>query len=168
MTEETVPKLLSTAEIKLLNTQPIVTQNGANQLYWNPVAMSDLDSIVVTPTLFVGFERKSENEFIVHHIPHMVDGAVRLRRSKNKRTGSCSFGPVLAQKPFLRVSTGRQNHYKYHIDTLADGSQQFVLVVQNPKVVAVGTKATKARATRKKKAAKSGTGAVEGGAGEVK
>lgn len=168
MTEESVPKLLSTAEIKLLNTQPIVTQNGANQLYFNPVSMADFDSVVVTPTLFVGFERKSENEFIIHHIPNLVDGAVRLRRAKNKRTGSCSFGPVLAQKPFLRVSTGRQNHYKYRIDNLSDGSQQFVLVVENPKVVVVGTKAKKAKATRKKKAAKSGGGAVEGGAGEVR
>lgn len=166
MTADTAPKLLSTAEIKLLNTQPIVTQNGANQLYFNPVAMAAFDSIVVTPTPFVGFEKKSEKEFIVHHIPTLVDGAVRLRRSKTKRTGSCSFGPILAEKPFLRVSTGRQNLYKYRIDTLPNGSQQFVLLIANPKVVAVATKAKKA--TGKKKASKSGAGAVEGGAGEVR
>lgn len=165
MTADTTPKLLSTAEIKLLNTQPIVTQNGANQLYFNPVAMADFDSIVVTPTPFVGFEKKSDKEFIVHHIATFVDGAVRLRRAKNKRTGSCSFGPVLAEKPFLRVSTGRQNCYTYRIDTLPDGSQQFVLMVTNPKVVAVGTK-RRTQGARKKKAAKKD--AAEGGAGEVK
>lgn len=127
--------------------------------------MAGFDSTVVTPTPWVGFEEKSAKEFIVHHIETYVDGAVRLRRAKNKRTGSCSFGPVLAKKPFLRVTTGRQNIYKYRIDTLPDGSQQFILLVANPKVVAVTTK-KQTQGIRKKKAAKKGT--AEGGSGEVK
>lgn len=147
-------KLLSTDEAKFLQTQPIVTQNSQNQLYFNPVSMSAFDSVVATPTPYVGYEPLSETEIIVHHIETLVKGAVRIRRSKNKRTGTCSFGPVLAETPYLRVAKGRQNQYKYRIDDLPDGTQRFVLLIKKPTVVPVDPRHAKAAATRRARAAK--------------
>ena len=50
-------KLMTTEEAHLLETKPVVTQNSQNQLYFNPVALADLDSTVAKPTLFVAFEK---------------------------------------------------------------------------------------------------------------
>lgn len=146
-------KLMSTEEIKFQQTKPIITQNAQNQLYFNPVAMADFDSVVVTPTPFVGFEPLTETEIIIHHIPTLITGAIRLRRSKNKRTGTCSFGPVLAENPHLRVGTGRQNAFKYRIDTLEDGAKRFVLLIAKPDVLPTPERSRKAAATRKQKRA---------------
>jgi hypothetical protein len=159
-------RLLNTEEIKLLQTDPSVAQNGQNQLYFNRVAMAAFDSTVVTPSLFAGFEELSEKEIIIHHIDTAVPGStVRLRRSKNKRTGTCSFGPVLAGTPFLRVAKGRQNRYQYRIDDLDDGTQRFVLLIDKPVVVLVPARVRKAAATRKKKAAATRPAAALMGAG---
>jgi hypothetical protein len=162
-------RLLNTEEIKLLQTDPSVGQNSQNQLYFNPVAMSAFDSTVVTPSLFVGFEELSAKEIIVHHVDTAVPGStVRLRRAKNKRTGSCSFGPVIASTPFLRVARGRQNRYPYRIDDLEDGTQRFVLLLDKPKVVPVPTRVRKAAATRKRKAAGTSPAVALMGAGTDK
>lgn len=54
------------------------------------------------------------------------------------------------------MTTCRQNLYPYRIDDLADGTQRFDILIENPKVVPASERTRKAAATRrKKKAAKS-------------
>jgi hypothetical protein len=145
-------KLVDVEQAKLEKHKPYVTQNSRNELYFNPKAMATFDKTVVTPTEAVGYEILSETEIAIYFVEPGTDQSVSFTRPANKRTGRCSFTPILTtQRSYLKVSTGRVNRFPFRLDVPMGGTPRFVIVIKKPKIAR--TNKGKSKALAKKKAA---------------
>ncbi|HLO04696.1 MAG TPA: hypothetical protein VK191_16445 [Symbiobacteriaceae bacterium] len=141
--------LVDIEEMRLLRYDPVVCQNGRNQLYFNPRALSAFVSTVEMPTIAIGFKWLSAVELALYFVKPNPPRTIPFRFSDSKRTGSFPFTPFLIERPILRASAGKQNQYAYRVDTLDDGTKQFVLLLSNPLVEPV--------VERQRRGAKKGT-----------
>lgn len=145
-------ELVNIEEAKLEAFDAWVTQNSRNELYFNPVAMSTFDKTTPLPTEAIGFKILSEKEIALFFV-EPSDKAVPFKRSKNKRTGRCSFTSIVATRPHLKAPKGRQIRYPFRLDTPMNQPPQFVLIVGNVKKT-YPTRSYTSQETRSKKAAK--------------
>jgi hypothetical protein len=144
--------LLNIEQTKLETFDAWVTQNSRHQLYFNPLALATFDKTVVTPTEAVGFKILSEKEVALFFVQPGSENSVPFKRSKNKRTGTCSFSPIVARRPYLRVPKGRQMRYPFRLDTPTNGTPVFVLIVANAKPALPQNNGRKNTSRKKKQA----------------
>lgn len=129
-----VSKLVDVEKAKLESYASFVTLNARNELYFNPNAMATLDRTTPVPTEAVGYEILSDDEIAIYFVEPGTDQSVDLKRPDNKRTGRCSFTPILIKRPFLKVRSGRVNRFPFRLDLSMGAAPRFVISIARPKV----------------------------------
>lgn len=133
------------AEAALAVYDAAVFQNERKELYFNPRAKAAFDEATNGVASHVAFDILSEDEIAVLVAPK-GDDTVPFRESNTKSTAICSFKTIIGLMPELRNVKGKQNRYPYRIDTLADGSRRFVLLIGEGRPTPVTRRNRKAKA----------------------
>ncbi|HLO01744.1 MAG TPA: hypothetical protein VK191_01315 [Symbiobacteriaceae bacterium] len=108
--------ILNAKEIRYEEIDRAVRQNAQNQLYFNPPTLDALVATVASPTMAIGFEPLSGDEFALLWLKPGTPGVVPFRFNKAKTTGICSFGPVLALRPLLRCPRGKIHRIPFRVE----------------------------------------------------
>jgi hypothetical protein len=134
-------KYVVARDARAANKPKAARLNSRHQLGFNVITLAGLDGTATVKTDFLGFEPLDDaNRYAVDHVIKGTDGAVALKRSKSERTGSVSFGPVLADRPDLKVEKGRLRMIPWTIDP---DSGRFILELAQEENIPAPVRTTK-------------------------
>lgn len=93
-------------EIRDLEKPLALSLDARGRVRFNPPTLDGLYSCN-EKRLWVGFQQLSADRWALDLLPKRGPGLVKLARAKSENTATCSFGAVLADRPELKVESGR-------------------------------------------------------------
>lgn len=109
-------KYVVAKEVRDAEKPHAVIVDARGQISFNPPTFAALLACNNLPPLWAAFGPINDQQWACDLVEKGTPGAVKVHRSTSENTARCSFGAVLAERPDLKVESGRQRVIPWTID----------------------------------------------------